>query len=69
LVISKDDERLFQKTKPISRALPGNPKSEYLNPKRIDGCVLKKQTQFFESKIGANSYLKGDYDNKSLCGA
>ena len=29
-----------------SRASPGNPKYEYLNPKRFDGYVLKKQSQF-----------------------
>jgi hypothetical protein len=49
--------------------LPGIPKSEYLNPRRFDGCVLKKQTQFFEGKIGVNYYLKGDYDNIPPCGA
>ena len=37
---------LIEKTKPIRQPLAGNPKYEYLNPKRFDGCVLKKQTQF-----------------------
>jgi len=30
---------------------------------------LKKQTQFAGEQIGANSYLKGDYDNKLASGA
>jgi hypothetical protein len=51
-----------KKTKPISRTLPGNPKSEYLNPKRLDGCVLKKQTQFSESRIFISIYMKADYE-------
>ena len=29
-----------------SRPLVGNSKSEYLNPKQVEGYVLKKQTQF-----------------------
>jgi hypothetical protein len=37
----------FEKTKPISRPSAGNTKSEYLNPKRFDGYVLKKQTQLY----------------------
>ena len=36
----------FEKTKPIRRALPGNPKSEYRNPKHVEVYELKKQTQF-----------------------
>jgi len=30
---------------------------------------LKKQSQFARARIGVNSYLKGDYDNKSAGGA
>jgi hypothetical protein len=43
-----------------SRPLAGNPKSEYLNPKRFDGCVLKKQSQFLTE---ANA-LKVNYDKE-----
>jgi len=30
---------------------------------------LKKQTQFAGRQIGANYYLKGDYDSLMACGA
>jgi hypothetical protein len=38
----------FEKTKPICRALPGNPKSEAQNPKPwyLTEFYLKKQSQF-----------------------
>jgi len=29
---------------------------------------LKKQSQFAPAQNGAKSYLKGDYDNKRVCG-
>jgi len=29
---------------------------------------LKKQSQFVPGLMGANSYLKGDYDKNLLCG-
>jgi hypothetical protein len=51
IVRSKDKERTIEKTKPICRPSARNSKSEYLNPKDVDGCVLKKQTQFLKGKI------------------
>ena len=48
-----------------SRALAGNPKSEYRNPKRFDGCVLKKQTQFSNRENDVKSMwtmVYGDFD-------
>jgi hypothetical protein len=42
----------------------GNPKSEYLNPKRVkEDTDLKKQSQFVPGQNDATSYVKGDYDN------
>ena len=62
----KDDSKKQNQSRPSA----GNPKSEYLNPKRVkEDTVLKKQTQSVPSKNGAKPYLKGDYDNIPLCGA
>ena len=52
-------KRLFEKTKPISRPLAGNPKLEALNPKRpgfAEG-ILKKQSQFGMGQIGVNTVV------------
>jgi len=47
-----------------NRPSAGNPKSEYLNPKRVkEDTVLKKQTQSVPDLMSATSYEKGDYDN------
>jgi hypothetical protein len=35
-----------QKTNPISRPSAGVPKSEYLNPKRVERMLFEKQSQF-----------------------
>jgi hypothetical protein len=35
---------------------------------RFERIRLKKQTQFAPGRIGAKSYLKGDYDNKPALG-
>ena len=37
---------LLEKTKPIRRALPGNPKLETRNSKRVERVHLKKQSQY-----------------------
>jgi hypothetical protein len=60
-----------QKTKPICRALAGNPKSEYLNPKQwnLTEPKLKKQSQFADEQINVTSYLKGSYGIFPLGGA
>ena len=54
-----------EKTKPITRPLGGNPKSEYLNPKRVERVHLKKQSQNFKGQNDVKSILTmvyGDFD-------
>jgi hypothetical protein len=53
----KNKEEVLEKTKPIHRALPGN-------PRRVERVHLKKQSQFAGGQIGVNSYMKGDYGIK-----
>jgi len=36
---------------------------------QLNGYDLKKQSQFAGGQIGVRSYLKGDYDNITACGA
>ena len=57
----------YPKTKPICRPPAGKPKYEYLNPKRFDGCGLKKQSQFeLMSNERKCLYNKGLPENKRL---
>ena len=56
------------KNKANRRPSAGNPKSEYLNPKRVkEDANLKKQSQFSVAHINVNSLEKGDYDKIPLC--
>ena len=69
-ILWKGSQEKQSQTKPISRPVAGNPKSEYLNPKRrhVIDTFLKKQSQFAGEQIGVKSYLKGCYGNNPPCG-
>ena len=61
----KDDSKKQNQSRPSA----GNPKSEYLNPKRVkEDTVLKKQTQFAPAMIGLTPFVKGFYGIKSAVG-
>ena len=49
-----------EKTKPISRALPGNPKSEYLNPKQDERVWFEKTKPIYERAKLAQGLLRKD---------
>ena len=72
----RDNNRIghLVKTKPNKANAPGFArKSEILSPKseteRICKTNLKKQSQFAGGQIGANTYMKGIYDNTLPLGA
>ncbi len=50
----------LRKTKPIRRALPGNPKHEALNPKQGN---LKNKANLRKGLIDASSVIAGHYEN------
>jgi hypothetical protein len=54
---------------PISRAVPGNPKFEYRNPKQFESAILKKQSQFVMAQIIVSAYDTDSYSNIPPCGA
>ena len=64
------EKQVDSKKQNQSRPSAGNPKSEYLNPKRVkEDTVLKKQSQSEPGQNGVTSYVKGDYDNIPAGGA